>query len=150
MITIFTPTYNRGYIIDNLYKSLLAQTSKDFEWVVVDDGSRDDTDVYFEKITAEENPFKITYKKVANGGKHRAINHGVQAASGEYFFIVDSDDYLLPDAVEKILSWLASLDDSKKWAGVSGYRGYSIQTMAAIPSWILCRRLCVCRGAKHR
>ena len=71
MVTVFTPTYNRGYIIDNLYKSLLAQTSKDFEWVVVDDGSKDDTEEYFAKITQNDNPFKISYKKVENGGKHR-------------------------------------------------------------------------------
>lgn len=125
MITVFTPTYNRGYIIDNLYQSLLKQSVTDFEWIVVDDGSSDNTDEYFDKIKAHDNPFNIIYKKVENGGKHRAINHGVNLASGELFFIVDSDDYLLPDAIEKILKWVSSLDESKKWAGVSGYRGYS-------------------------
>ncbi|MBQ7376432.1 MAG: glycosyltransferase family 2 protein [Clostridia bacterium] len=133
MITVFTPSYNRAYIIDNLYQSLLAQTSKDFEWVVVDDGSKDNTEEYFATIIQNDNPFKITYKKVQNGGKHRAINHGVKMASGELFFIVDSDDYLLPDAIEKILSWVSALDDSKKWAGVSGYRGYSAEKVIGSP-----------------
>lgn len=137
MISVFTPTYNRAYIIDKLYNSLLGQSSKDFEWIVVDDGSSDSTEEYFQEVMKRENPFKITYKKVHNGGKHRAINHGVKMASGNLFFIVDSDDYLLPDAIEKILSWVSSLDDSKKWAGVSGYRGYSetkaIGTMNDIP-----------------
>jgi glycosyltransferase involved in cell wall biosynthesis len=101
--------------------------------VVVDDGSRDNTAEYFEKLQAFESPFKITYKKVENGGKHRAINHGVKLASGDLFFIVDSDDYLLPNTIEKILGWVDTLDDTKKWAGVSGYRGYSEQKVIGSP-----------------
>ena len=124
-ITIFTPTYNRGYIIDHLYQSLLRQTSMEFEWVVIDDGSTDDTESYFQTIMQNENPFYITYQKQANGGKHRAINKGVSLAKGELFFIVDSDDYLLDDAIEKVLEWRKSLDGSHKWAGVSGVRGYT-------------------------
>lgn len=125
MITIFTPTYNRGHLIDRLYQSLLAQTSKDFEWIVIDDGSSDNTEEYFLQIIKKDNPFEIIYKKQPNGGKHRAINNGVKIARGELFFIVDSDDYLLEDAIEKILSWSKNLEDTKKWAGVSGLRGYT-------------------------
>lgn len=126
MLTVFTPTYNRSYIIDKLYKSLLTQTNKNFEWLVVDDGSTDDTEEYFAEILNNDNPFKIRYIKQPNGGKHRAINKGVQLANGELFFIVDSDDYLTSDAVEKLLKWRESLDGSKKWAGVSGERGYDV------------------------
>ncbi len=125
MITVFTPTYNRGYIIDKLYKSLLSQTNKNFEWIVIDDGSVDNTEEYFSEITKNENPFKIIYVKQQNGGKHRAINRGVKMARGELFFIVDSDDYLLDDAIEKLYLWKGTLDGSKKWMGISGLRGYS-------------------------
>lgn len=125
MITVFTPTYNRAYIIDKLYKSLLAQTDKDFEWVVVDDGSTDNTEEYFKGILKNENPFEIKFIKQENGGKHRAINKGVQLAIGDLFFIVDSDDYLLDTAIEKLKQWANGLDGSKKWAGVSGTKGYS-------------------------
>ena len=124
-ITIFTPTYNRCYLIDNLYQSLLAQTEKNFEWLVVDDGSTDDTETYFSDLRSKSQPFPIRYIKQENGGKHRAINRGVQNATGILFFIVDSDDTLLPYAIEKINLWTATLDDSHKWAGVSGLKGYS-------------------------
>lgn len=125
MITVFTPTYNRAYIIDKLYKSLLKQTDKNFEWLVVDDGSTDGTEKYFSEIIENENPFGIVYVKQPNGGKHRAINRGLKLAKGELFFIVDSDDYLTNDAIEKLNIWVKGLDDSKKWAGVAGARGYS-------------------------
>lgn len=128
MITVFTPTYNRASLIPRLYNSLLEQTSKNFEWIVVDDGSTDNTEQIFKDILANENPFEIKYIKQDNGGKHRAINQGVKFASGNMFFIVDSDDYLLNNAIEKILSWEKTLDDSKKWAGVSGLRGVNRKT----------------------
>ena len=127
MITVFTPTFNRAYIIENLYKSLQAQTDKDFEWVVVDDGSSDNTKELFEKFASNDNGFTITYQIQPNGGKHRAINRGVELAKGELFFIVDSDDYLTENAIEKIKSWANSLGEGK-WAGVSGVRGYNETT----------------------
>lgn len=126
-LTIFTPTYNRKYIIDSLYQSLLTQTSFDFEWVVVDDGSTDGTSEYFDLIINNNNPFDIVYKKVNNGGKHRAINEGVKIATGKYFFIVDSDDYLIENAVELILSWFSNLPKDKQFAGVAGNRGYDLE-----------------------
>ena len=63
-ITVFTPTYNRGYIIENLYHSLQQQTFRDFEWIIIDDGSKDDTEKVFLKIQNEKNDFPILYKKV--------------------------------------------------------------------------------------
>ena len=102
MITVFTPTYNRAYIIENLYKSLQRQTFKDFEWLVIDDGSTDNTEELFASWTNEIS-FPVRYIKQQNGGKHRAINRGVKEANGELFFIVDCDDYLREDAVETIL-----------------------------------------------
>lgn len=124
MVTIFTPTFNRAYIIGNLYESLCHQTNFDFEWIVVDDGSTDDTQSFFQEITRKLNPFAITYVKQQNGGKHRAINRGVQLARGELFFIVDSDDRLTENAVDLVHNWVKSLPHEGKWAGVAGLKGY--------------------------
>lgn len=126
-ITVFTPAYNRGYIIENLYRSLQRQTFRDFEWLVVDDGSADDTQQRFEQFLAEENDFPVRYIKTENGGKHRAINRGVQEAKGELFFIVDSDDYVTDDALEWIDKMENSipLEEKTQFAGVCGLRGYS-------------------------
>ena len=124
-ITIFTPTYNRRQLIERLYQSLLSQTRKNFEWLVVDDGSTDNTENYFTDLLAKQQPFPIRYIKQENGGKHRAINKGVQNANGELFFIVDSDDYLTEKAIEKINQWITTLDNSHKWAGISGLKGFS-------------------------
>lgn len=122
-ITVFTPTYNRGYLIDKLYQSLLSQTRKDFEWLVVDDGSTDGTESFFQELLQNSPAFPIRYYKKENGGKHRAINYAMPLAEGELFFIVDSDDTLVSDAIEKLFRWADSLDGTKKWAGVSGLRG---------------------------
>ena len=124
-ITVFTPTYNRAYIIDNLYRSLQRQTSHDFEWLVVDDGSSDNTSALFERWKQEGNPFPIRYHRQENGGKCSAINRGLELAEGELFFTVDSDDYLTDDAIEKILAWEASLPRDQKYCGVAGNLGTS-------------------------
>lgn len=125
MITVFTPTFNRAYIIGKLYDSLVNQTDNNFEWLVVDDGSTDNTEEFFTDLLNKAQPFSIRYFKQKNGGKHRAINFGVKEAEGEIFFIVDSDDRLSADAIEKINLWVSGLDDSRKFAGVAGSRGYN-------------------------
>lgn len=126
-ITVFTPTYNRAGTIEKLYRSLQVQKCKDFEWLVIDDGSKDNTEELFKKWENEENNFNLRYIRKENGGKHTAINVGVREAKGKLFFIVDSDDYLMPDAIEKILAWEKGLPKggNEKFAGVSGARGYS-------------------------
>ena len=124
-ITVFTPTYNRAYIIENLYKSLQRQSFHDFEWLVVDDGSTDGTEELLRKWEKEENTFPIRYYKKDNGGKCRAINYGVQLAQGLLFYNVDSDDYLTEDALEKISAWEAALPKDKKFCGVVGNLGTS-------------------------
>lgn len=106
MITIFTPTYNRGYTLHRLYQSLIAQTEQDFEWLIIDDGSEDHTRTLIEDFQ-KENKILIRYYWQENGGKQRAINKAVKLAEGELFFIVDSDDYLIPEALEKVhVEWL--------------------------------------------
>lgn len=123
LVSVFTPTYNRGHLLNKLYTSLVSQTNKSFEWIIVDDGSQDNTTEVVNEFI-RDNKIKIIYKKVENGGKHRAINKGVALANGEMFFIVDSDDYLLNCAVENIIEWEKTLDKNEKWAGVSGLKGY--------------------------
>lgn len=129
-ITIFTPTYNRKNTISRLYKSLINQTCYNFEWLVVDDGSTDGTKGYFEDISIKEKRFSITHIEVPNGGKHRAINIGLDLAKGKYFFIVDSDDYLTEDSIELIDKWINTITDSnRKFVGISGLKGYSPNKM---------------------
>ena len=105
MITVFTPTYNREYKLSQLYNSLICQTNKDFEWIIVDDGSADNT----ESLVASwinENKIKIRYYKQENQGKPIAHNKGVLESKGELFICVDSDDYLKEMAIEIIeKSW---------------------------------------------
>lgn len=126
MITIFTPAYNRAYIINKLYESIVAQTSRNFEWLIVDDGSTDDTQQLVEQFFIEQSsaasPVTIRYVKQENGGKHRAINRGVAEAKGELFFIVDSDDRLSPDAVEWAWAKYQEIQDNERFAGISGMR----------------------------
>lgn len=128
LVTIFTPTYNRCYTLKKLYQSLLSQDDKNFEWIIVDDGSTDDTKEYINKII-EDKQINIIYKYQENSGKHAAINTGIDLASGKYFAIVDSDDYLTEDAVSKIRKWFSEIENSKtKFVGVAGQKGYSINT----------------------
>ena len=122
MITVFTPAYNRASTLERLYKSLKAQTCTDFEWLIVDDGSTDETEDSARKWQREENPFPLRYVKTANGGKHRAINIGVKEASGEAFFIVDSDDCLPAGAVERIAEVFASVAEDGRFAGICGLK----------------------------
>lgn len=124
-ITVFTPTYNRGYIIENLYHSLQRQTFKEFEWVVIDDGSTDNTESLITAWQQEDNTFPISYYKQKNGGKCRAINRGLDLAKGELFFTVDSDDYLTDDALEKIVYWEGTICSQPGFCGVAGNRGTS-------------------------
>lgn len=120
-----TPTFNRGYIIGNLYNSLLRQTFNDFEWLIIDDGSTDETESLIQKFKEECEPFTIRYFKQANGGKCRAINHALDKAQGELFFVVDSDDYLTDDALEKIDKWINELPKNDLFCGVAGNLGTS-------------------------
>lgn len=123
MITVFTPTYNRAYILPKLYESLCRQTSKAFEWIVVDDGSTDKT-TELVKAWEQEDKVKIKYIKQENQGKHIAINTGVNHSSGELFFIVDSDDFLKDDAIEKISTFWKESDPDTNISGIIGYREF--------------------------
>ena len=108
MITIFTPVYNRKDTLLRLYESLKRQTVKEFQWIVVDDGSTDGTKELMADFTREE-AVDIIYEYQENSGKMRAVNRGVQLAQGEYFFIVDSDDYITDNSIELIMREVENL-----------------------------------------
>ena len=120
-LTVFTPVYNRAYIISRLYESLCRQSDKDFEWVVVDDGSTDNLHTQMSAFKSE-GKIAIRFFSQKNAGKHTAINRGVQEAKGRYFIIVDSDDFLTNDAVEWIRHTAALIDNDTRFAGLSGIR----------------------------
>lgn len=100
-VTVLTPTFNRGGL-EKLYESLKRQSCKDFEWLVVDDGSTDGTDNLIGQLQ-EKSEFPVRYIYKSNGGKHTALNVGIQTICSELTFIVDSDDIVTDDAIESIL-----------------------------------------------
>lgn len=102
LITLFTPTYNRAAYLSILYNSLLFQTYSDFEWIIVDDGSTDHTEELIHSFIAEKK-IKISYVKQKNSGKHIAMNWGAQLAKGALFFVVDSDDHLPFNSLERVI-----------------------------------------------
>ena len=120
-ITILTPTYNRASLLPRLFDSLLRQTNKDFEWIVVDDGSTDDTREVVANLKEKcGGAFPMGYVYKANGGKHMAINIGAERARGELLFIADSDDLLADDALETVANSWHDISDDKSFAGIAG------------------------------
>ena len=116
-VTVITPTYNRAGFLPRLYESLKAQTDPDFEWMIVDDGSTDETEQTVAAFV-REHQIAIRYLKRENGGKHRALNLGIPNIDTELTFIVDSDDYLPPDSIETIIAYH---DQYKKTDNLCGY-----------------------------
>lgn len=119
MITIFTPTYNRAYSLPRLYNSIKKQTFQNFEWLIIDDGSTDNTKELVSNFM-KENLISIRYFFQENGGKHRAINKAVTLAKGELFFIVDSDDWLPDNSLKIIENYYLQIKNSECFAGVVG------------------------------
>ena len=123
LITVFTPIYNRLDLLLRLYNSLRTQTFKDFEWLIVDDGSKDNIKEVVESLI-DEGYLNIKFIQQKNGGKHRAINAGVAIAEGELFFILDSDDILPENALELVAKNFETIKDDFTFAGVSGIDRY--------------------------
>ncbi|MBF6593608.1 MAG: glycosyltransferase family 2 protein [Thermaceae bacterium] len=121
-ITVFTPSYNRAKLLPRTYESLCRQTLQDFEWLIVDDGSSDDTKTVVESW--KEAPFPIRYIYKSNGGKHTAINRGVQEARGEYFVILDSDDWLTDSTLERMMAVWEGISDQARFSEVVGLFAY--------------------------
>lgn len=121
-VCVFTPTYERAYILHVLYESLVAQTSQDFVWMIVDDGSTDSTEELV-RSWIEEGRIAIDYVRTENGGKPRAINLGVARSTSPLFFVVDSDDWLVPTAIEHVLAVWRTIEGVERYAGIVALRG---------------------------
>lgn len=102
LLTIFTPAYNRADKLEYLYKSLKDQLNDKYEWLIIDDGSTDQTEEVVSRFMKEAF-IQIRYIKKENGGKHTAHNLAVDLARGELFMCLDSDDYLNENAVNKLI-----------------------------------------------
>ena len=126
LITVLTATYNRVHLLSDLYTSLCRQSKQNFDWIIIDDGSSDDTKAIVEKWLVEKHSFTITYHYIPIGGKNRAVNHGLKHVQTPFTMIVDSDDYLTDDAIEFYHQNLTETIDKKELAGIAGLRGTDI------------------------
>lgn len=111
MITVLTPTYNRAHTLPKLFESLCHQDNYSFEWLIIDDGSGDETNTLISKYL-QESPFKIRYIKKTNGGKHSALNIGFKEAKYDWILIVDSDDWLKSNTISFLSNQVPSLGDT--------------------------------------
>lgn len=121
-LTVLTPTYNRAKLLERLYESLCRQTCMAFQWLIIDDGSTDETQQLIKNFV-EQNEIAIDYKIKKNGGKHTALNYSHPFIKGKYVVIVDSDDYLTYDAVDKILTKWKMYATDQTIAGITFQRG---------------------------
>lgn len=116
-ITVYTPTYNRKNTLERVYNSLKRQTIKKFIWLIIDDGSTDGTEEIVKKWIAEEKNFQIQYRYKENGGVHTARDLAYALCRTELIFSVDSDDWLMDDAIERILNYW-ELNNDGSYAGI--------------------------------
>ena len=122
-LTVFTPTYNRRELLKRTYESLCIQTCRDFAWLIVDDGSSDDTKSLVEEWILE-GKIEIRYHFTENGGKMRAHNKGVMLCDTDLFMCLDSDDWLTETAVSEIYSCIDKISDDGV-AGIVAHKGKS-------------------------
>lgn len=122
-ITIVTPVYNRANKLSDLYNSLLAQTNKDFIWLIIDDGSTDDIN---EKVTnwINENKILIRFERKVNGGKHTALNYSYRFITTPLTFIVDSDDTIVDNAISLIDEKYDRYKNEEDLCGFCFLKGY--------------------------
>ena len=119
LLTVFTPTYNRAYTLSRTYRSLCRQDCKDFSWLIVDDGSSDDTRKLVDKWKSENNGFEIRYIYKENGGMHTAHNVAYENIDTELNVCIDSDDCMALGAVKKIKAEWERIRE-KGYAGIIG------------------------------
>ena len=113
--TVFTPTFNRADTLPRVYESLSSQTFRDFEWLIIDDGSTDDTGELVARWQESAN-FSIRYLSQPNSGKHLAHNWAVEEALGELFLVLDSDDACVPEALERFMFHWKSISAAEQHA----------------------------------
>lgn len=118
-ITIFTPTYNRAHLLERLYKNLCEQEYQNFEWLIIDDGSTDNTREIIENYK-REGKLNIQYFYKENGGKHTAINFGLEKAQSDIFFLLDSDDFLEKSATKVVAEKWDVIRNTPSLCGIVG------------------------------
>ena len=123
LITVVTASFNRASLLVDLYHSLCRQTSFLFDWIIIDDGSTDDTCEMVQGWIHSKSPFDIRLVSKENGGKNRAINDAVLLVSTPFTMIVDSDDYLADYAIAFLSAAAAKVIKDETLAGVVGMRG---------------------------
>lgn len=117
LLTVFTPTYNRVNLIHKCYESLKRQTLKDFEWLIIDDGSSDNTKDIVQNWINTETEFKIKYIYKENGGLQTAYIEAIKNLNTELAMCVDSDDYLEDNAIYDLVKFWNDNRDAK-YAGI--------------------------------
>lgn len=122
-LTYFTPTYNRAHTLPAVYESMCRQTNKDFIWLIIDDGSKDDTKSLVEGWQSE-NKIEIQYFLKQNGGKHTTIEMSNQVCTTEYINCVDSDDYLADNSTEVLLQYLDEVSSDNELCGIVSRRAH--------------------------
>lgn len=121
-ITIITPSYNRAHTLPACYESLQAQSSTDFIWLIVDDGSTDKTKGLVSKWVSECQKFEIKYHEKPNGGKASALNMAFDLLETEYAVVLDSDDTFFPTAIESAIKELKACSEDEKCCGLMPFR----------------------------
>ena len=125
LLTVFTPTYNRAYILPQCYEAMKRQTCKDFVWLIVDDGSTDNTKELVDSWLSQDNGFTLRYVYQENKGMHGAHNLAYENIDTEINTCIDSDDYMPDDAVEKIVNFWNSCE---KDDGIYGFMALDAYT----------------------
>lgn len=128
-ITVFTPTYNRAYILGRLYASLCNQTNPDFEWLIIDDGSTDTTAELVQSYIAEQK-IKISYHYEENKGMVGAHNTAHHLMTTPLCVCIDSDDYMPNEAIDKILRFWEQ-HGAPEYAGIVGLDAFADGTLVA-------------------
>ena len=122
-LTVFTPTYNRANCLHKCYESLKRQNSNDFEWIIIDDGSTDNTKELVNDWLKCDNNFQIRYFYKENGGLHTGYNKAIEMAESVLCVCIDSDDFMPDDAVETIIEFW-NQNGSDEYAGIMGLDYY--------------------------
>ena len=132
MLTVFTPTFNRAECLKKGYEALCRQTCKEFVWLVVDDGSTDQTRLLVEQWSRQEKGFEVRYIYKENGGLHTGYNVAIANIDTELSVCIDSDDYMPDDAVEKILTFWKK-EGSDKYEGIAALDAFEDGTIIGDP-----------------
>lgn len=119
-ITIITPTFNRAKTLPKVFESLLNQSFKDFLWIILDDGSTDNTAEVVENFQLHNPFFEIIYKKDKNRHKFLTVLEGIKMVKTPYFMVVDSDDIYPENSLEILISEAEKIENQDKFIGVMG------------------------------